>query len=143
MTLYVTGLLPTSPSHSGPILAETGGISRYIAQCNRNGILTVTSEPAQVDREIHGLREYTVDKASVEIFIREHNEELLMTSLAEYGDRFEVQYPPDPLSHELGESYSIADKYTRHLFIIDNMVGSNDMYQILANISRDFTDYPN
>lgn len=142
MVLYVTGLLPTSPSHAGPILSETSNISNYIAQCNRNGMLTVTSEPAQVGYQAHTMKKYTVENASIEIFIREHNYDLLMNSLAEYGERFEVQYPEDKLSDELGKSYIVADEDVRRLFIIDTMVGTNEMYEMLANISREFRDYP-
>lgn len=149
MTLYVTGLLPTSPSHAGPILSESSGIGKYLAQCNRNGILTLSSEPAQVDYGIHDLDEFVIENANIEIMLRKHNLQLLLSTLKEYDSemgsvepRFQIKELEGKLSQDLGVSYSIADDGVHHLGIIDRKKGSNELYQILANVSKEFTDHP-
>lgn len=143
MTLYVTGLLPTSPSHAGPILSESRGIGPAIAQCNRNGLLTVASEPAQTDYNIRTGQPYTVENASIEIYVRNHNLPLLLGGLEAYGEqRFDIQYPTSPLSHDLGPSYKSEDQYCTSLFITDNQSDTNEMYNLLAAISGSFTEFP-
>lgn len=143
MVLYVTGLLPTSPSHRGPILHESNGISNLLAQCCRNGLLTVSSEPSQSDVEYHTGKSFTIENASVEFFVQEHNFPILMAALEEYGNRFRIQNLDETkLSDDFGPMYSVAAKYVRHLGIVDNKPNTNEIYSILMNISKEFTEFP-
>jgi len=141
--LYISGLLVTSPYHMGPILSESDPIIRQLAQCNRNLIFTVSSEPCQKGRDIINNEEFEVKNASIELWIRNHNVELLLSSLNRYENRFEIEKLEDcTLSDEVGENFSNHDDVTSRFFITDKKEGTNEMYDILSQISSQFTEFP-
>jgi hypothetical protein len=145
--LYITGILPNSPYHMGPILSETNIVSRQIAQCNRNLMFTTSSEPCQKDRNIIDNEEYEVENASIEFWIRKHNVELLLNELKGTGseeDRFEIEDLSEhsKFSHELGPHFANHDAVMVRFFITDNRKRTNELYEILVEISAKFTEFP-
>ena len=139
--LYVTGLIPNSPYHTGPILSESNDISTDLAQCTRNGILTISSEPVQTGYEEYTNLYYKIDNASVEFWIRNENIPHLTTSLNEYGDRFRIDIKSREkikFTDEFGPSYYGENDHTTSMFIHDTQPGTNEMFKILARISSQF-----
>lgn len=117
--LYVTGLLPTSPYHAGPIWAESTGIAPQLTRCTRNGLLTISSEPYGSDINVITGRQFTVENASIQFYVKNHNNQTLLYGLEEYGDRFDIQNPKTKFSDEFGPSYSIEDDDVTGYFITD------------------------
>jgi len=141
--LYVTGLLPSSPYHIGPILSESTGIATQLAACTRNGLLTTSSEPAQKDVDIYG-EEFEVENASVQFWVQNSNKDYLMKRLGEHGTRFTFKQLPQEVkfSEEFGPSYFGEDSQTTSMFLTDTKKGSNEIYKILVDISREFSVQP-
>lgn len=141
--LYIIGILPTSPYHCGPILSESNPIIKQLAQCNRNMMFTVSSEPCQKGHNILDGQEYEVKNASVELWIRNHNVEILTSTLGSQGDRFQIdRIDHCKFSNNAGKALQSHDDFTSGFFITDNNIETNEMYSILVDISAKFTEFP-
>jgi len=139
--LYVTGLIPTSPYHFGPITSESSPLTYKLARCTRNGLLTVSSEPVQSgDINIITGEIVIVVNASVEFWIKKHNVKLLLDSLT---NKFDIAHIETcKFSDEFGASYAVEDDYTTRYFITDTKKGTNEIYDLLGDISTKFTEFP-
>jgi hypothetical protein len=144
--LYVTGLLPNSPYHYGPITSESNALTYKLAQCTRNGLLTTSSEPVQSgDMNVITGEYVSVSNASIEFWIKKHNSIIMLKTLRErkYSNRFNIEEIKDAYFSELfGPSYDIENDHVTRYFIIDTLQGTNEIFDILKNISSQFTEYP-
>lgn len=144
MVLYVSGLLMSAPSHAGPILGESDIVRQQLAQCNRNGLLTISSEPSQKDINTFSGEEFFIENASLEFWIKKHNEKHLIREIEKYGDRFDLKNIQDEVEfHQvMGANFRGEDKYTTRYFITDTEIETNEMFEIMVRISSGFTEYP-
>lgn len=133
--LYISGLIPTSPYHIGPILCESGIVMRQLQIMNRNGILTTASEPVQDDYNEFTGESFSVGSSSISFWILKRNEDILRNALRKYDREFSIETMDIKFSDEFGPSYQPTDNFVTSLFITDE-TGDNELFKILANISK-------
>lgn len=140
-TLYIQGILVSSPNYPGPFSSESF-IIENLTICTRNGLLVTFSNPA---------RQIDVDRldgweSSVEFWIQSHNVPFLTKTLDNYYikdiERKDVQ-PSYTFFDAFGSNYDISNvecyivKCTGH--DVDN---ANGLFEVLAEASKTFTDKP-
>lgn len=109
MVLYLSGILPSSPNHAGPLLGETTVLTKKLQQCARNGLLPVSSEPKQVVYNEFTEEEVEVDTNSVQFFIKKRCEKEVRRALTKLGATVDVV--ETTFSYEFGPSYFAEDPH--------------------------------
>lgn len=130
MVLYLSGLLPSSPTHLGPSLGETSELQELLQQTCRNGILATSSEPAQHTRNIYSGELIEVKSASIEVWIKTKDKVAFLSYLQGYED-IHVKELKFMFSEEFGPSYEGEDMYTTALYIVDDR--GDRLFKLLAN----------
>lgn len=139
--LYISGIIISSPYHCGPILTESDPISKQLAQCNRNMLFTISSEPCQKGCDIINGKEFEVLNASISFWIRDHNVNILLAGLDK--ERFEIRKElGSKISDMLGYNFSNHNDVASLFSVFDKKKGTNEMYQLLVKISSKFTEFP-
>jgi hypothetical protein len=108
--------------------------------------LTASSEPVQAGEFNVITGDYfTISNASVEFWIKKHNINTIFRIFhsSKYINRFNIKELTDTkFSQIFGSSYSIEDNYVTRYYIIDTLENTNQMFDILKDISSNFTEYP-
>lgn len=135
--LYISGLLPTSPYHIGPILGESTPIRLQLEIMNRNGLITTSSEPVSEGYNVFSDEYHVVTTSSVWFFVKTKNIDTLINGITATRRAISTKRDNTLFSEEFGPSYVGEDNYTACFFIEDS-TGDNELYEILATISRTF-----
>lgn len=131
MVLYLSGILPSSPNHAGPLLGETNALTKKLQQCARNGLLPLSSEPKQVVYNEFTEEEVEVETNSVQFFVKKRHEKevrRLLQKLSATVDIVETTF-----SYEFGPSYFGEDVHTVCLYVL---CSRDDFFDELVKVSR-------
>lgn len=131
MVLYLSGILPSSPNHAGPLLGETTALTKQLQQCARNGLIPVSSEPKQVVYNEFTEEEVEVDTNSVQFFVKKRCEKEVRRALQKLSATIDVV--ETTFSYEFDPSYSPEDQHTVCLYVL---CARDDFFDELVKVSR-------
>lgn len=133
MVLYLSGILPSSPNHTGPLLGETTPVTKSLQQCCRNGLLPISSEPKQVVYNEFSEEEIRVDTNIVQFFIKKRHEKEVRRLLTKFDKRISIDVVETTFAYEFGPSYFAENDYVVCLYVVSS---EDFLFEELVKISQ-------
>lgn len=134
--LFLEGIIPLTPYHLGSMEGESGPLIDKFISMTRNGLLTLSSEPAQSGTNIHTGETFEVTEATVEFFIEKRNIQHIQHLIDH--DNVAVEYIDGSFSGTMGPSYTGVDPHVIHMFMIGDSSLGNELFDLLNEASYNF-----